>query len=197
MSAGGTPARALVLLSTLTSAWCFSAHGAGLLGLRSSKGLAACWGAGMGKPHAAHRSLAAVGVASRLGRRGAVTMEASGEGRKFQFVPYGEVRPTPPWRQPMCKSQVNLPQCHPMLVAFVWNLTKETIVLPLGCLQGGRRWWCLSARDPSVPNSSVLSHQTVRGVSDSPVCFFDSPGLHPDYSQVEHLGCVVQRGNLC
>ena len=28
-------------------------------------------------------------------------------------------------------------RCHPILVAFVWKLTKETIVLPLGCLQGG------------------------------------------------------------
>jgi len=26
---------------------------------------------------------------------------------------------------------------HPILVAFVWELTKETIHLPLGCLQGG------------------------------------------------------------
>jgi len=28
---------------------------------------------------------------------------------------------------------------HPILVAFVWELTKETIYLPLGCLQGGVR----------------------------------------------------------
>ena len=27
-------------------------------------------------------------------------------------------------------------RCHPILVAFVWELTKETINLPLGCLQG-------------------------------------------------------------
>ena len=26
-------------------------------------------------------------------------------------------------------------------VAFVWQLTKETIQLPLGCLQGGQGWW--------------------------------------------------------
>jgi len=30
-------------------------------------------------------------------------------------------------------------RCHPILVAFVWGLTKETIHLPLGCLQGGSR----------------------------------------------------------
>ena len=28
-------------------------------------------------------------------------------------------------------------RCHPILVAFVWELTEETIDLPLGCLQGG------------------------------------------------------------
>ena len=28
-------------------------------------------------------------------------------------------------------------RCHPILVAFVWELTKETIDLHLGCLQGG------------------------------------------------------------
>ena len=28
-------------------------------------------------------------------------------------------------------------RCHPILVAFEWELTKETIHLPLGCLQGG------------------------------------------------------------
>ena len=28
-------------------------------------------------------------------------------------------------------------RCHPILVACVWELTKQTIDLPLGCLQGG------------------------------------------------------------
>jgi len=28
-------------------------------------------------------------------------------------------------------------RCHPILVAFLWELTQETIYLPLGCLQGG------------------------------------------------------------
>ena len=28
-------------------------------------------------------------------------------------------------------------KCHPILVAFVWELAKETIHFPLGCLQGG------------------------------------------------------------
>jgi len=30
-------------------------------------------------------------------------------------------------------------RCHPILVAFVWELTKEAIHLPLGCLQAGVR----------------------------------------------------------
>jgi len=28
-------------------------------------------------------------------------------------------------------------RCHPILVAFVWELTEETIDVPLSCLQGG------------------------------------------------------------
>ena len=28
-------------------------------------------------------------------------------------------------------------RCNPVLVAFVWELTEETVDLPLGCLQGG------------------------------------------------------------
>jgi len=28
-------------------------------------------------------------------------------------------------------------RCHPILGAFVWELTKETIELPVSCLQGG------------------------------------------------------------
>ena len=30
--------------------------------------------------------------------------------------------------------------CHPILVAVVWELTKEAINFPLGCLQGGSGW---------------------------------------------------------
>jgi len=33
-------------------------------------------------------------------------------------------------------------RCYPILVAFVWVLTKETIHLPLGGLQGGTRELC-------------------------------------------------------
>ena len=41
-------------------------------------------------------------------------------------------------------------RCHPILVAFVWQLTKETIDLPLGCLQGGEGGW----------TSSIISTRT-------------------------------------
>ena len=46
--------------------------------------------------------------------------------------------PLPPWRQPRGKSQVSH-SCHPILVAFAWELTKETINIPLGCLKSGVR----------------------------------------------------------
>ena len=40
-----------------------------------------------------------------------------------------------------CNSAVNLESishsCHPILVAFEWKLTEETINFCLGCLQGG------------------------------------------------------------
>ena len=45
-------------------------------------------------------------------------------------------------------------RCHPILVAFVWELTEETIHLPLGCLQGGQPGACrLSPRPTSWPSS--------------------------------------------
>ena len=44
----------------------------------------------------------------------------------------------PPWRQPRGKLYVNLHRCYLREVAFEWELTKETIYLPLGCLQGGQ-----------------------------------------------------------
>ena len=42
---------------------------------------------------------------------------------------------------PGCNPGANLKSishtCHPILWAFVWELTKQSINLPLGCLQGG------------------------------------------------------------
>jgi len=34
-------------------------------------------------------------------------------------------------------------RCQPILVAFVWESTQETIDLRLGCLQGGCKFTCL------------------------------------------------------
>ena len=39
-------------------------------------------------------------------------------------------------------------RCHLFEVAFVWDLTNETIHLPMGCLQGGEGSRLASARDP-------------------------------------------------
>ena len=45
-------------------------------------------------------------------------------------------------------------RCHHFEVAFVWELTKETIHSPLGCLQGGR--YCFKgARAKSLANTAV------------------------------------------
>ena len=37
-------------------------------------------------------------------------------------------------------------RCHLFEVTFVWELTKETIDLPLGCLQGGLAFLTKSVR---------------------------------------------------
>ena len=56
-------------------------------------------------------------------------------------------------------------RCRPILVAFVWELTKETIDLPLACLQGDLRTWlpmlrtrprCLSLKACPSSSSSLL-----------------------------------------
>jgi len=50
-------------------------------------------------------------------------------------------------------------RCHLFDVAFVWELTKETIVLPLGYLQGGTGIWRAFAPRPVALSKSVWSHQ--------------------------------------
>jgi hypothetical protein len=47
-------------------------------------------------------------------------------------------------------------RCHLFGVAFVWELTKETIHLPLGCLQGG----LYPARVPGPPPHSTPEPRT-------------------------------------
>ena len=42
-------------------------------------------------------------------------------------------------------------RCHPILEEFVWDLTKESINLPLGCLQGGLEFEVGSGEWEGVP----------------------------------------------
>ena len=56
-------------------------------------------------------------------------------------------------------------RCHVFEVAFVWKLTKETMQLPLGCLQGGcAAWWRGSTRN------GHLHHFDLCGRSPLAVC---------------------------
>ena len=54
-------------------------------------------------------------------------------------------------------------RCHPILVAFAWELTEETIDLPLGCLQGGAGWLSSGGREgvarknPQIPEFDLLT----------------------------------------
>ena len=50
--------------------------------------------------------------------------------------------------------------CHPILVAFVWELTKETTDLPLGCL------WKENVTD-TKPSGSKVSSRKLGGVPRS------------------------------
>ena len=56
------------------------------------------------------------------------------------------------------------PRCHPFEVAFVWDLTKETIHLPLGCLPGG---W-LSQR-PTAPERIHIPYRGTSLIRNSPL----------------------------
>ena len=87
----------------------------------------------------------------------------------------GEVRL--PWEQghpggnPVANLKSISHRYHPILVAFVWELTEETIHLPLGCLQGGSS------------SMYVVSSEAAAGVHmDAPSCIVESwskwPGTH-------------------
>ena len=64
----------------------------------------------------------------------------------------------PPWRSPGGNPGANLKsishRCHPIMVAFVWKLTQETINFPLGCLQmfGANRAHATAAVGYALPN---------------------------------------------
>ena len=50
---------------------------------------------------------------------------------------FGPLKVTHPGGNPGANFKSISHRCHPMLLAFVWELTKDTINLPLGCLQDG------------------------------------------------------------
>ena len=56
-----------------------------------------------------------------------------------EFIDAGMESPTRthPGGNPGANVKAISHRCHPILVAFGQELTKETIDLPLGCLQGG------------------------------------------------------------
>ena len=58
-------------------------------------------------------------------------------------------------------------KCHPVLVAFVWELIKQTIVLPLGCLQGGRSGKSITWRRPTLGSYSRAHPPEIR-IEDPP-----------------------------
>ena len=71
-------------------------------------------------------------------------------------------------------------RCHPILVAFVWELTKETIDLPLGCLQGGATSKAvpvstLSVSPNSIPAQLMVSRKWYSALSSSASSLHLSP----------------------
>ena len=50
-------------------------------------------------------------------------------------------------------------RCYLFEVAFVWELTKETIVLPLGCLQGGEPF---ESAQPTILTCAPILHGFTR-----------------------------------
>ena len=66
--------------------------------------------------------------------------------------------------QPAVESRANLKsishRCHLREAAFVWELTKETIYLPLGYLQGGR---ASTGFDSGLKPKKILRQGTAKG----------------------------------
>jgi len=72
-------------------------------------------------------------------RRGSVASEkaSGGEGQLSQGGTLSRQVRIHPGGNPGANLKSISHRCHPMMVACVWELTEETIDLPLGCLQGG------------------------------------------------------------
>jgi len=81
-------------------------------------------------------------------------------------------------------------RCHPILVVFAWELTKETIHLPLGCLQGGTstraastlarrlsKYW-RKLRSHSMLGSSTSAHSAMSLMAAGSLPLAGTTGCH-------------------
>ena len=82
----------------------------------------------------------------------------------------------------------NSHRCHPILVAFVWELTKETIELPMGCLQGGNLLGLFE--DVARDARNEARHQPPRRLPDLPVL----RRLPATLREIPRAGVKVGRG---
>jgi len=71
-----------------------------------------------------------------------------------------------PGRNPGANHKSISHRCNPILVAFVWELTKETIHLPLGCLQGG--FWKMSRLIRHSPKAPRTNPQKAHKIQTNP-----------------------------
>ena len=76
-------------------------------------------------------------------------------------------------------------RCHPILVAFEWELTKEIIDLPLGCLQGG-----VSTREVLAGHRDAGASHLFQVVNHRPHFADDHPNLRRETS----TGAISLRG---
>ena len=110
-------------------------------------------------------------------------------GAKMKELPLKDLKlvavlpPFHPGRNPGVNIESVSHRCHPVLVAFVWEWTTETINLPLGCSQGGSGWLTILKVTSWVP-----WHRSVDfGAGKSP----DSPNWY--YKSLSRLVVGVLR----
>jgi len=85
-------------------------------------------------------------------------------------------------------------RCYLEEVAFAWELTKETIVLPLGCLHGGEMSERTASTATSVPTARP-PHVEFRGVwSQSSLCWVVRPPHPHTFVLVDD---AVHLGRIC
>ena len=71
------------------------------------------------------------------GSRGSLSPRHAGSSKEVPVADKPALLPYHPGGNPGANLKSISHRCHPILVAFVWELTEETIDLPLGCLQCG------------------------------------------------------------